>query len=95
VSTARLQPRSSSRALHCGAVRAWPCLCFGYRLRSAQIYIVYQMWVALRIANRITPNLSLAEKEFTNAAVNIAGSLVSFFYFRWSVRVKRTYGRNL
>jgi hypothetical protein len=55
------------------------------------LYAIFQIWIVMRLLQRQAD----AGEEVIAIAVNIAGILLLFLYFRLSTRVDETFGRNI
>ena len=60
------------------------------------LYSFLEVYLGVQLAHQqFSTTLDLAKQEFLSAAINIMGVLVLFFYFRFSKRVRNTFGRNI
>jgi hypothetical protein len=60
------------------------------------LYSFLQVYLGVQLARQqFSTTLDLAKREFLSAAIDILLVVVLFFYFRFSKRVRKTFGRNI
>jgi hypothetical protein len=60
------------------------------------MYSFLEIYLGIGLAHQqFSPSLDLAKREFLSAAINMFLVLSLFFYFRFSQRVRNTFGRNI
>jgi hypothetical protein len=59
------------------------------------LYAFFQVYLAIKMAQRTPTDSGFVKHELISAAINIFGVASLFFYFRLSSRVLNTLGRNI
>jgi hypothetical protein len=60
------------------------------------LYSFLEIYLGVELARQqFSTGLDLAKQEFLSAAINILLVLLLFFYFRFSKRVRNTFGKNI
>ncbi|WP_125485715.1 hypothetical protein [Edaphobacter aggregans] len=78
------------------ATRSSAFLFLRIALVARLLYSFLQVYLGMELARQqFSTTLDLAKQEFMSAAINILLVLLLFFYFRFSKRVRNTFGRNI
>ncbi|NYF50243.1 hypothetical protein [Tunturiibacter gelidoferens] len=64
-------------------------------LTARLLYAIFQVYFAARAARGPSTNSDFVKQEITSATINIFLVAILFFYFRFSSRVQKTFGRNI
>ncbi len=59
------------------------------------LYAIFQVYLATKATRGSSTNSDFVKQEITSAMINIFLIAVLFFYFRFSSRVRETFGRNI